>query len=300
MKLIRPMTVNDAALTSSNVAETDHSAWNSGTTYALAARVRVVAADYHKVFESVQASNTNHNPVTDDGTWWIEVSPTNRWKMFDQSVQGQTSNSDSIAVVLQATGRIDAVALLNIDAATARVKITDAVEGVVYDVTIPLVSTSGVVDFYSWLFEPVERMSDLVLTDLPPYSAPDVEITLTATGETVLCGACILGQQRDLGGTQWSPRVGIRDYSVKQTNDFGDITVLERAFARRASFTVNVAPGFVDQLVNLLAGYRATPVVWVGDEDYAATAIYGFFKDFEVVIAGPTQSFCSLEIEGLT
>ena len=39
MKLIRPNTINDAALVSSTVAETDHPVWSSATTYALGARV---------------------------------------------------------------------------------------------------------------------------------------------------------------------------------------------------------------------------------------------------------------------
>jgi hypothetical protein len=58
-----------------------------GTTYADGDRV-IVTTGYHKIYESQQAANTGNDPTTDDGTWWLEVSSTNRWKMFDAIVQG--------------------------------------------------------------------------------------------------------------------------------------------------------------------------------------------------------------------
>lgn len=300
MRLIRPMTVNDAALSSSNVVETDYTAWASGTTYAQGTRVRVVSTNVHKVFESVQGSNTNHNPLTDDGTWWLLVGATDRWRMFDGSVNSQTSNADSIDVQILGAGRIDAVALLNISAATARIKVTDPVDGVVYDTTFSLNSSSGITDWYSYFFEPIARAADLVVTDLPHYSDPTVEIVLTDTGATVLCGECVLGQQRTFGETQYGASVGIQDYSIKQADDFGNFTIVERSFSKRANFTVNIDAGLVDQLQTLLAAYRATPIVYVGSDLYGATAVYGFYKDFQIEITYPEVSVVTIEIEGLT
>jgi hypothetical protein len=36
------------------------------------------------------------------------------------------------------------------------------------------------------------------------------------------------------------------------------------------------------------------------DTRYAPNSVYGFFKDFNIEVSYPTQSWCSLEIEGLT
>ena len=58
--------------------------------------------------------------------------------------------------------------------------------------------------------------------------------------------------------------------------------------------------GAVDEIVNLLAEYRATPIVYIGSDAYASTIVYGFYKDFTVVIAYYLKSICNLEIEGLT
>jgi hypothetical protein len=299
MKIMRPMVINDAALTSSNVPETDYAAYSAGTTYALGARVIVVSTNIHRIYESLQAGNIGHTPASSP-TWWLDIGSTNRWRMFDQSVTSQTSKADSIAVTLQTTDRVNAVALANISALTARVKMTDVEDGLVYDQTFSLLSTSGITDWYTYLFEPVVRMGDLVVLDMPPYTAPVIDVTLTATGETVLCGAALVGLSMDVGGTQYGASVGIQDYSVKKQDDYGNYTILERAFRRTATFTMFVEKGKVDYLFDLLSKLRATPTVYIGSELYAATIVYGFYKSFNVTIAFARESVCTLELEGLT
>jgi len=299
MMLIRPMLVNDAALTACNIPETDYMAWLVGTTYALGARVRVVGTNVHKVYESLQASNTGHTPASSP-TWWLEVGSTNRWQLFDQSITSQASNANTIDVTLACIGRIDSVAALNINAASARVIMTDAVDGVVYDKTISLVSDSGINDWYAYFYEPVVRKSDFVAADLPPYSAPALQVILTDTGNTVLCGAMVVGFKKDIGGTQYGAKVGIQDYSVKTRDAFGNYSILERAFNKNASYSVMVDKAYVDQLHQLLASYRATPIVYVGSDQYSSTVIYGFYKDFGITISYPMYSVCTIDIEGLT
>lgn len=298
MKLIRPQEIVDTVLTSSNVAENDYVAWSSGTTYALGDHVIVTTPDEHRIYESLQGTNIGHTPSTSP-TWWLDTGATNRWRMFDNSVSAQTTNANSIAVVFAVSGRVDSVALLNISAAEVQITMTDSVEGVVYDRTIDLVSDSGVQDWYAYFFEPIVRISDLTVSDLPPYADASVAVTLSDSGATVACGECVLGLSKEIGDTQYGARVGIQDYSIKTTDDFGNFTILERAYARRADFTVFVAAGFVDALQTLLASLRATPIVYVGSDEYASTIVFGFFKDFSIAIAYPGVSVCNIEIEGL-
>jgi hypothetical protein len=299
MKIIRPMTITDAVLASSNVPETDYAAWSAATTYADDAYAIIVSADTHQVWQSIAAGNLNHPPATSP-TWWALVGATNRWRMFDQSTTSQTSNADSIAVSLDTAGRIDAVALMNVDAAEASITMTDAVAGVVYDRTVSLVSTSGINDAWSYCFEPIVRRRDLVLDDLPPYANAQIDITLSAPGSTVKCGNCIVGLSRSIGDTQRGARLGIQDYSLKTRDAWGNYTVTERAYNRTASFLVQMDAALVDEVTALLATYRATPIVYLGTTRYASTAVFGFYKDFTVEIAYATRSVCSLDVEGLT
>lgn len=304
MKLLRPVEVTEAVLTATNVAESEP-LWNVATTYAKGAQVRGPGDYDHRLYESLQASNTGHSPPVDvegDGEWWFEVGATNRWRPFDGSVTSQAENADLITYTLQipAGSRIDSVAVLNVSAVTVSFTLTDSTEGVVYDEAFSLTSDSGITDPYAYSFEPIERVADLALTELPPYAGATLTVELEATGETVKLGALVIGLSRNLGDTTWGARVGVYDASKKERNSFGNFEVVERGFAKTASLTFNVAPGFTDRLQTLLAEYRATPTLYLGDEDFTSTIVYGFYREFAIEIALADHSVCSIEIEGLT
>ena len=76
--------------------------------------------------------------------------------------------------------------------------------------------------------------------------------------------------------------------------------MVQRAFAKRANFTVWVDSDFTDQLQIQLAAFRAVPIVYVGSDTFGSTLIYGFYRDFTEEIAGPNHTICTIEIEGLT
>lgn len=270
--------------------------WSSGTTYA--AGDRVIIAATHREYESLQAGNLNNAPAASPA-WWLDRGATNRWRMFDESPTSQTLNKSSIEAQFALSERADSVALLNVSALTARVKMTVPGDGVVFDETYPLVSDSGITDWWSYFFEPVVRLADLLVTGLPPYASSTVDVTLAAASEDVKAGVCIVGLSREIGETQYGATVGIQDYSIKQKDDFGNYTVLERAYANRASFTIWLDARITAEVKNLLAQYRATPILYVGEEQETSTIVYGFYKDFNVEIANPGFSICSLEVEGL-
>ena len=299
MIIIKPYTVIDSALISSNIAETDYAAWSVGTTYALAQRVIVIGANSHKVYESLQAGNIGHTPST-SSTWWLDCGATNRWDMFDQSVQSQSSNATTINVTLRPTQRIDSVALLNIAAYTVQIKMTDEVDGLVYDKTTVLASYSGIDDWFSYFYEPVVRRSDFIVNDLPPYTNATIQVILTEAGGTALCGGLLVGQQSFIGNTQYGSSVGIQDYSLKTQDAFGNYSILRRAFRKTGTFQIQLASNYTDQLVSLLTSLRSTPIIYSGSSDFTSMMIYGFYKDLSVSVAYPGISACTLTIEGLT
>lgn len=299
LKVIPPLPITDSRLTSSNVAETDYAAWSAATTYAIGNRV-LVTTGVHKIYESLQASNLNKDPTTNP-TWWIEVSPTNRWKMFDTSNSTQTTNSNSIVVTITPGKVISAVALLNVDGTSIRVKVTDPTDGVVYDNTVSLNYNGVINNWYNYFFDPIMRKKNVILTDLPAYGTAPIEITITYTGNTAKCGVCVLGSVNYIGeGIELGASVGIQDYSRKEKNDFGDYVLVQRNYSKRARFSMAVLNDQIDALQDLLVDLRTTPCVWIGDDRYQSTMIYGFYKDFDIVIAYHLVSDCNIEIEGLT
>lgn len=281
----------------SSVAE-DEAVYSTGATYAQNATVRGnTPATAHSLYVSLKPSNSN-KPLTDK-EWWLPAGATNRWRMFDAVVGSQTIDANSISVVITSPKRLTALALLNIDAAVARVTVTDPTDGVVYDKTLSLISTNGINNLWQWLFADIEKATQKVLLDLPPYAGVQITITLSNPGNSVKCGACVLGRLQRIGMTQYGAAVGFVDYSVKERDAFGNAKIGERPFSRRTDLPVRVKNGNVDQVVDQLAKYRAKAIVYIGSELFGSTVIYGYFKEAETVIDRTEDSLLTIGLESL-
>lgn len=307
MKIIRPITITSAMLTASNVTEDDYAEWLVGTAFTAGDNCIVIGTT-HKIYEALVDVTGGSSPEIDvlaAVPKWLEVSATNRWKAFDTKVGSQTSKATSITFEITPGVIADSIAFLNMDCATIQVVSTDPVDGEVYNETIDMLSTvitgsSGIYDWYTYFFSTNFRVTDVVKFDLPPYLNTVLTITITNTGGTAKCGGIVMGVQTNLGETLFSPTIGIRDYSIKQADAFGVLTVVERAFSKRMSAEILVAGVSTSDVQNILASYRTTLLVWVGDEDIPALIVYGFYRDFNILISYIDYSICSLDIEGLT
>ena len=298
--VVNPIEITDGMLygAGTNVPETDYSAWSSGTTYAAGARV--ILTSTHKIYESLQAANLNKNPVT-EALWWIEVSPTNKWALFDGSISTQTEQATHIKYTITPGETVNALAALNLTSATSVVvKITSALLGVVYNKTVDVSPVPATSTWWDWFFGIKRAQTQCVLVDLPSYPDATIEFDLYG-GASLAIGVLLIGQQRAFGtGIRYGAKVGIQDYSRKEKNDFGDTVLIQRAFAKRADFEMTLESGEVDSLANFLTDVRAVPCLWVGSTQYESTTVFGFYKNFDILISYPTSSDCSLQIEGLT
>lgn len=298
--VVKPVVVTDAMLTGTNVPEADHAAWSAATTYALGDRVIVTSVGVHKIFESLAPANLNKNPVTEP-TWWIEVSATNRWKVFDLSNSSQTAQATSMWYEVTPGQSINAVAVLNLrNVQSVRYRLTDPSFGVVYDRTYTLNSITALASWYAWFFGGRTEQPQHIALDLPSYPNATLRVDF-AGGAQMAVGVLLMGQQKSIGlGVQHGARVGIQDYSRKETSEFGDTVLVQRAFAKRASFQMLLSNADLDNTQSLLASVRAVPCLWIGSSRYAATVVYGFFKEFDIAINYADYSDCSIDLEGLT
>ena len=313
MKAIKPISITDAMLTSSNVTENDYTEYIPGTIYGVGDLVIITTVGIHKVYESLRAANHNNYPpsnLTGGNPYWLEVGATNRWKMFDYLVQSQTENTSVIKVVLAPGESINSIALLHLDASSVRITMTDPVAAVVYDKTI-LLSASEIVLWETltvWSAEYIWQggvYNDLVekvalKTDLPNYPNASLTIIIASSGVTAKCGVLVIGNYIDLGNTRYSPAAGIRDYSIKEADDYGNFTILERAYSKRVSVSFFMDTSEHSRVLRFLTHYRATALVWILSEMYNLTIAYGFYKSFSISVPNLTHSECDIEIEGLT
>lgn len=297
LKIVTPLAISDAMLIATDVPEADYSAWSAAVEYALGARVIDAAA--HKIYESLQAGNLGN--ATSDPLWWIEASPTNRWKLFDTSNSTQTAQANSMSYTLRSPNAMPALAALNLSNATSiRVRVSHPTYGDLYDQTADLTPQPAAADWWSWFFGARRAPSQHIITNLPAIPGGDITVDLTG-GAGLAVGVLMLGQIINLGvGVKYGVKVGIQDYSRKETNDFGDTVLVRRAYAKRASFDLILTADEVDAMQAALADLRATPCLWIGSGRYESTVVFGIYKQFDILISYPNFSDCQLELEGLT
>lgn len=266
----------------------------------------------HKIYESLVAGNKSNYPPTDvlaAVPKWLEISSTNRWKMFDFIFASQTSNTDVITVVLTPGEIVNSIILLNLDASRITVVVNDPIDGEVYNQTILMEATEVVVwgtdeqwgTGEAWqggsYTEIIEKVG--VKTDLPPYPNATITVTIVGATATAKCGTLIIGRFKTLGITSWSPSIGIIDYSTKEADTFGDYLIVPRAYSKRVSCVFVMITTAHVEVLRYLTAYRSQPLVWILDDVYNATIAYGFYKEFTINL-GHILSDCSVTIEGLT
>ena len=302
MQVIEPVTITDSLLTSSNVPEDDYSAWASGTTYNLGDRV--ISTTTHKVYESATNSNVGNDPTTDNGTNWITVGATNRWKAFDQKISDPVTQANSIQyVITTTTDLINSLAFFGLEADTVQIVVVETTGSTtVYDKTYQLQDNTDVVNWYTYFFTPATaKDKELLVVDLPSYTGAEITITITDTGNTAEVGQIVLGTLTSLGRTGYGTTIGIEDYSRKERDTFGNAIIIERAFAQKADFEVELTTQDARRIQRVLALYRATPIVWIGNQDTSyGLILYGFYTQFSINLQTPSISYATIEVEGLT
>ncbi len=297
--VVEPIQITDADVVSSNVPETDFLPWSSTTSYA--AGDRVILASTHSVYQSLQAGNLNKPPEAET-TWWVAVRPTNRWAVFDTSNSTKTtvpSGQTKISYEIKAS-LVNSVSILNISGAgSATVSVRNDAGIVIYAKTVSLTSVQSSSDWWAWFFGERKPKSQVVLTDLQMQLNATISIDLYG-GADLSVGVILLGRLRSFGkGVLSGARVGIQDYSRKERNDFGDMIIVERAFARRANLQIVLGANEVDSMIDFMSTVRAKPCLWIAGT-YESLVIFGFYKSFETLIPYATHSEFSLELEGLT
>ena len=296
MKVIKPTEVLNSTLVSSNVTADANPEWNSSTSYTLGDVVKVSDDGVHKLYTALGSSLNSYPP--NNPTDWEEGATTNRWKMFNQVVQDQTVFASSIDVTVAQGAIINGIALINVYCDSIDVTVTDPVDGVVYDETFSMVSTSGISNWYEYFFTNVERKTELAIVDLPPYPNAEINVVLNGTGD-VKCGALVFGQAVIIGDSQYGANFGIIDYSTKNVDDEGNITISEGAYADEANIDVVIQTYRFAQVKKILTQLRNIPCVWVVNEATEGTVLYGYYREFDVLYTGPVVAMCTLSIEGL-
>lgn len=295
LTIIKPLTITPAMVVATDVPETDYAAYNAGTTYALGDRVIYD----HGIYQSLAASNVGSTPSTTPAKW-VFVSATNRFKLFDLVNSSQTAQSTTMSYTMRTGTVVTAIGAVNLTSVfTIRIRVVSDAYGLVYDETITRTRRPAASGWWNWYYGRRSEALASYYVDLPSFADAEIIIDFTGLADMAV-GTLILGQVSRWGiGLTAGVSLGIRDYSRKETNEFGDVVLTRRKYANKAQFPMVLNAGEVDSFHRFLAGIRATPCLWIGSGTYDSATVYGYYQDFEILISYPTVAECNLTLEGL-
>ena len=297
MRVIKSIETTDAILTDSNILENEHPLWVSGTTYSIDDKVIY----QHRIYNRVIAGGGALTPDL-DLTNWSDLGATNKYRMFDNIMSSVSSRTGGIQFTLTPNQVVNGIALLNVNASTVRVVMNDPVEGVVYDQTRELRSSSEVTDYFSYFFAPLLSLTDLntaVFLDLPSKPTATITVYISSGAALVEVGEVVYGIQSIIGRTNYGTSIGIKSYSRKDIDEFGKVTVVKRKNSKYCEYDVDIDNTNLVFVQRLFQDIDSVPCVFIGNPDMEELIVYGFYSDFKSTISFPTVSKCTLRVEGL-
>jgi hypothetical protein len=275
----------------------DYADWTAGTYNTGTRRVEA-----NVVYEVVASPNTIDQPsvgVIADPPSWIRIGWSNQFRMFRDGQDSYSDRLDNIDVTLIFPSIITTVAVLGVQGAEVQVTMTDPVDGVVYDETISLVDI-GVLSHWEWHFLPYDLNDTAVFEGLPPYSGVEINIVVRGVASTdeIRVGRFIAGISRELGVTNYGTSIGALEYSTKERDGFGNLVIVPRRTVRLVNYDVLVNSENVDRVVRTLESLSAKPTLYIGDDTYSSTVVFGLYRDYTQGLDDPKGSDLTIQVEG--
>lgn len=278
MNIINPITITDAMLTSSTLAEDSTSAWTSAT-YAVGDYRHVVAT--HRVYRCAVAGSRTISPELDP-TNWVDTRPTNKWAPFDIYTSTAAATVTTMTYVIT-PGYFNAIALYGLTGTQYTLTVKDVSGG------STIYSSSGYlyadpVGWYEYLFGTLRNVDKLVFSDIPPRPAAEITLTITAgTGEPVGLGMMAIGDyvslagSGDWGGTQYGASAEPVTYSYIKYNEDGTTTIVRRHSATNLRVTVSMPREEADAVLQSMQSVLDVPVAWIATSasGYAGLTTFG-------------------------
>jgi hypothetical protein len=146
--------------------------------------------------------------------------------------------------------------------------------------------------------------SDAIFTGIPGDAGDYLAVSINKAGSAnTQVSEIVFGQSYEIGTRIIEPTSGgIIDFSVKERDDFGNVTLVRRNFAERASYTFYFDKDQRQRIRNFLAFLRAVPLVFYSGTDLTnekGMAILGFITSFDLPVTVGPVVIGTLEAEGL-
>lgn len=305
MRSIPPITITDAMLTSSTIAEPDAGAgevaWSAATNYSVGTIVvrTTTHRKYQNAIAGVDATLPENAP-----TRWVDIGPTNRWAIFDtlRNSASVSTGANSMTIVLTPGRRVDSIALIGVVGESVSITMTSSPLGTVYTVTDNLI-LRNTLTWSKYFFGSFTYQGSTVHFDLPQFSNAVITIVISRASGTVSCGALMIGQSVYLGKVLSQAKSDALNFSTVTRDNFGNATLVPRRTIPQTNQTLLATSDMVDALRDLRALGNAVPMVWSGLDDkvvnpyFDSLLILGVYKEFSISMRNDGYADITLSLE---
>lgn len=299
MRVIPPLTITDAMLTSSTLAEpaAGETAWNAATSYTVGQQV--IRTTTHRIYQNLIAGIDATTPETAP-TRWLDIGPTNKWAMFDTLRNSTSTSTSNITVVITPGQRIDSIAIINAVGTSVTVSMTSG-GPTVYTTTESLVLRSTVT-YSGYFFGAFAYRDNAIRFDLPMFANGIITVTITTANGAASVGAIVVGQSVYLGKVLSQAKSEALNFSTVSRDAFGNATLVPRRTIPKTDQQLYITPDQIEKLREVRSALNAVPAVWSGMDDrvdnphFDALLILGIYKEFSLNLE-PTSTNVNLSLE---
>lgn len=298
------------SLVSTDVAASTYSEYASGTTYGAGTNIKVsYESDGRTPLLSVLefrslASTTGDYPPDNLDKWSPRgvdnMAVCNRDACLDGYINTKTSKLSSMEYVLDVSGT-NAVGLFNVQAKTVSLDLAYDSDSVATNEESLIIYPEK--NWWSYFNNDLE-WGQTILWTYPRFSSSELTLAFDYyPTEKTGCGMIIVGTEKFIGLTEYGAKMGMRDYGMSEIDSLGRISLSPGSnYSRTRSIELLVDHDQVDLIEQRLVDIRGMACIFDCNNPGLydrSLIIYGYYRDFYIIIEYPTMCKCVLEVEGM-
>lgn len=301
MRVIPPLTITDAMLTSSTAAEpgTGETLWAAGTNWTTGSKVY---RPNHRRYERLAPGGVDAATPESDPTKWQDIGATNRHAMFDIKSSAPTIvTGGPLTVVLTPGKRIPSIGLRGLYGASVTVE-QHVGATLTYTKTWNLL-VRNTTTWRQYYYSPFVVRPAVVAFDLPMITTATITITIQPYAGEARCAGVWIGTDEDVGIIIDEPSSEVLNFSKVDRDEFGTATLQRRRNVPVLNYRVLAEASQLDRLRALRDNIDAVVALWSGVDDRADSTFFnalllgGIAKKFSINLHSPTHLLIELQLE---
>ena len=282
-----------------------------------------------RLYQKTSTSTNSYPP--DDDIAWTPLGSSNKWAMFDQIIMMSSydttpatstssptmpvpSTHSSFEVTIN-TSNANKLCLFNLDATYIAIQFKTTMPYENY--TLANFPDTITEDYYPYEF-PIKKNNwqskflgetadrKTIVIDIPEATSSHVKLTIATNviGRVASCGQCCWGYSSFIGHTQYGASAGILSYSRKIRNEsYGSMYLKKGSNAKKMNIDVVIENEDYNDVYDIFQALDGIACVFQGNNtdeyNYTPFIIFGFTKEFSMILQYYSQSKCNIEVAGL-